>query len=331
MNLRFCVARFFEPGTRPFHMLAAAASLAVAGCAGTNVAAGPSVANPGSQFVASKVKPDKASYKRALYVLNAAANVVQILANTSYRQLGAITDGISNPKGETIDGPGNLYVTNQPASSAADIAEYAPGATSPSFTYYATSPEGVAVDRHGNIFVADTDAYASSGGVVNQYAQGVKRAIAYCVVGRYAYGVAVDANGDVFVSAELGDYGPGIVEFSGGLSGCKSATLITFEYLYPTQPSLALDANDNLIFPQGPSVDVIDPPYSAVTRTIGSGLSSVSGVSLNKKNKSLFVSDSGTNTVTVIDYQTGANVKQLGVGYGISAANGVVDAPNAVY
>ena len=143
--------------------------------------------------------------------------------------------------------------------------------------------------------------------------------------------MAVDANGDVFVSAELGDFGNGIVEFSGGLSNCNKTTLITFGNLYNLAPSLAVDANDDLILPYGPSVYVIDPPYSALTRTIGSGFSSVSGIALNKKNKLLFVSDSGTNLITVINYQTGATVKQLGLPYGISQANGVVDGPNAVY
>ena len=339
MNLRFWVVHSFERDTRPFHMLAALFGLAVAGCAATNVTPGLSAANPASQVQASglqaihreapalRVKPQKTSRKRALYVLNSAANAVQIFTNTYYRQLGAITNGISNPNAETIDNQGNLYVTNQ-APSSGDIAEYAPGTTSPSSTYNASQPEGVAVDRRGNIFVADT---SSVGGVVNQYAQGVKNAIASCTVGGKAFGVAVDAHGDVFVSAEQGDNGPGVVEFSGGLSNCNKTTLINFQYLYPMQPSLAIDANDDLIFPFGPNVNVIDPPYSAVTRTVGSGLSSVSGVSLNKKNKLLFASDSGTNTVTVINYQTGANVKQLGLPYGISQANGVVDAPNAVY
>ena len=100
---------------------------------------------------------------------------------------------------------------------------------------------------------------------------------------------------------------------------------------YSVPHSLALDANNNLIFPWGSSVYVIDPPYSAVTTTIGSGFSAPSGVSLNKKNKLLFVSDTGTNLVTVINYQTGATVKQLGLPYGISQANGVADGPNAVY
>lgn len=300
--------------------------LVLAGCGGTNVTPGASAASGAASYrgaPALRVQPD-ASYKRALYVLNSSANAVQVLTNKYYRQLGAITNGISKPQAMTIDRQGNLYVTNQnyPSSS---IAKYAPGATSPSFTYSAYFPEGVAVDRHGNIFVADL------GGAVYQYAQGVKNPIAVCYIDGQNYGVAVDANGDVFVSSEFEYVDLYIYEISGGFSNCNTKFLIGFPYVYRSAPSLVLDANDNLIAPYGPNVNVIDPPYSAVTTTVGSGFSFVSGVSLNKKNKLLFVSDSGTNTVTVINYQTGAIVKQLGVPNGISQANGVVDAPNAVY
>jgi hypothetical protein len=303
-----------------FRTLSFCISLAVAGCAGTNATLGPSVANPVSQSTL-RIKPD-ASYKRALYVLNSASNEVQILTNTYYRQLGTITNGISNPQAETIDKRGNLYVTNQNGSYS-DIAEYAPGATSPSFTYSAAAPLGVAVDRHGNVFVAD-----GSSQTVNQYRQGVNRVVASCQISR-PKAVAVDANGNVFVEA-VTDFGITILEFTGGLGTCSPTLLLGFGYTYTTF-GLTLDANGNLVAPYGPSVYVIDPPYSAVTKTIGSGFSNVSGVALNKTNKLLFVSDSGTNTVTVVNYQTGETVKQLGVPYGITQANGVVDAPNAVY
>jgi hypothetical protein len=316
---------------RPFRALAVFVGLAVAGCAGTNGTPAPSLANQASQSVAgragstglTRVKHDNASYKRALYVLNSASNEVQILTNTYYRQLGTITDGISNPQAETVDNRGNLYVANQTGSNG-DVAEYATGATSPSFTYSATAPLGVAVDRHGNVFaVAGYPSYT-----VNQYRQGVNRVVASCQINR-PKAVAVDANGNVFVEG-ITDFGITLFEFVGGLGNCSPTLLLGIGYNYSTF-GLTLDANGDLIAPYGPNVYVIDPPYSTITKTIGSGFSNVSGVSLNKKNKFLFVSDSGTNTITVINYQTGATVQQLGVPYGITQASGVVDAPNAVY
>ena len=330
-------------------VLAVVAGLTVAGCAGTNVTPAPSISNLTSQSAAGgsessaqttpyfslagathqgaptlRVKPD-ASYKRALYVLNSAANTVQVLTNKYYRQLGVITNGISHPQAMTIDGRGNLYITNQnyPNSS---IAKYAPGESSPSFTYNEPLfPSGVTVDRHGNLFVADNNGY------VYQYAQGIQNPIASCYVGNGAFGVAVDGNGNVFMSAWEFDNGPAVIELAGGLSGCNVTVLM---YLSPPPnqpaPSLAVDANDNLILPWENTVDVINPPYSTVTTTVGY-CSATCVVSLNKKNKLLFLSDSGTNKVVVINYDTRMVIRDIGLQNGISQANGVVDAPNAIY
>lgn len=318
-------------------VLAVVAGLTVAGCAGTNATPSSSIPNVTSQSAAGalagathrgaptlRVKPD-GSYKRALYVLNAAANTVQVLTNKYYRQLGAITNGISDPQAMTVDGKGNLYVTNQNYPSSY-IAKYAPGATSPSFTYNEPLfPNGLAVDRHGNLFVADDNGY------VYQYAQGIQNPIASCLVGNGAFGVAVDANGNVFMSAWRFDNGPAVIELVGGLSGCN-VTVLMYLSVPPNEPapSLAIDANDNLLLPWENTVDVIDPPYSTVTTTIGN-CSGTCGVSLNKKNTLLFLSDSGTNKVVVINYDTRTVIRDIGLQNGISQANGVVDAPNALY
>ena len=100
---------------------------------------------------------------------------------------------------------------------------------------------------------------------------------------------------------------------------------------------MAMDSNSNLIAcnqysPNYGSVDVLDPPYSSVSRTIGPVFGDPSSVSINKKNKLVYVGDILYDTITVINYQTGQSVKVLnGATYGISLIIGVVDAPNAVY
>lgn len=136
--------------------------------------------------------------------------------------------------------------------------------------------------------------------------------------------MAVDASGDVFAGTATG-----IFEFVGGLSGCSRTSLI-----YAVPNKMVLDASNNLIVSDfiTNTVEVIDPPYTSVSRTLGSGFSRPWGVSLNKKNKLVFVADPNNDNVTVINYQTGQNIKVLsGASYGISSAFGVVDAPNAVY
>jgi hypothetical protein len=143
----------------------------------------------------------------------------------------------------------------------------------------------------------------------------------------------VDADGDVFV-LYYGFYGTGVFEYKGGLAGCNATHVLRDTYAW----DMILDSNKDLIisrtvFYSGGSfgeVDVFDPPY-AYGGTIGSGFSSPTGISLNKKNKLLFVADSYSGEVTVVNYQTGQNIKELGAAYGISDPRAVVDGPNAVY
>lgn len=319
--------------------LAGLVGLAAAGCAGTNVTPETFAANPASQAVAGgsgsleaigrdasalRIKHDKASYKKALYVADYNSNTITILTNNRYSKLGTITNGISDPVAESMDRQGNLYVAN----SSGNVTEYAPGATSPSFTYSAGMefPFAVTVDRHGNVYEADYNGY------VSEYNQGSNQATASCQSPNYPYsaanGVAVDPSGDVFV-AESNDPG-GIWEYPGGLAGCHATFLF---YVYGDNINdLALDSNNNLLATTSSQngVLVIAPPYSSVTRTIGAGYVSLVSLSLSKKNKLLFVAQ-GTGGVLIFKYGTGKLVKTLGSGYGITNASAVIDGPNAVY
>lgn len=318
---------------RVFVALTVFFGLVLAGCGGTNVTPGAPAASSAALFRSAptlRVKHDNASYKRALYVLDRNANKVKILTNTYFRELGVITDGITDAIGETIDGQGNLYVANQFVnSSTGNVVEYAPGDTSPSFTYnaYMGYPNGVAVDRHGNVFEADQS-------FINQYFQHDNTLVATCGAPSGTVspiGVAIDGGGDVFATYVDTNSQVDIYEFIGGLSNCNATFLISVGR-FAVNDSLALDGSNDLIVAQGSSVDVIDPPYTAVTRTIGSSLGTAISVSLNSKNKLAFVADHDYNqNVTVINYQTGANVKVIGVQYGITAVWAAVDAPNAVY
>ncbi|MBV9262816.1 MAG: hypothetical protein JO324_00740 [Candidatus Eremiobacteraeota bacterium] len=263
---------------------------------------------------------------KALYVAELSNGVVKILSNTYYRELGTITTGITAPVAATLDQLGNLYVANQ---SPGSIAEYAPGATSPSFTYTAgiTTPFGVAVDNHGNVYEVDAT------GSINQYFQGFDHVAQACSVpgsGTAAVGVTVDSNNDVFVGDYNGSFAT-IQEYQGGLHGCNPTA---FSFGVNGVATFAMDKNADLIFSDplsGGGVFVVAPPYTSITRTIGSGFVQPLGVSLNKKNTLAFVADAKTGTVTVVNYQTGTNVTVLGPEHGITAAYGVVDGRNAVY
>jgi hypothetical protein len=316
--------------------LAVFASLAVAGCAGTNITPGPFAANQAGNFTplvamhqaapALRIKPDAGSYKRALYIVDFASNKpIKILTNTYYHELGSIPDG-GRPIADSIDQHGNLYVAN---NGAQNVTEYVPGDTSPSFTYDVNmhTPIAVTVDRLGNVYEVD---FNSSYPLVNEYFQGVNQVTQSCSApGIFADGITVDTSGDVFLATR-----DGIYEYIGGLSGC-SATLVNSSIV--NAGGMAMDANSNLIVCNQysayyGSVEVLDPPYSSVSRTIGPVFGDPYSVSLNKKNKLVYVGDVIYDTITVINYQTGQSVKVLnGATYGISTVVGVVDAPNAVY
>lgn len=305
----------------------------LAGCSGGSGSTITSIPLPGDlgslrtihqSAPARRVKSDKAPFLRAIYVADLSENIIKILTNTYYHELGTITNGITSPGALSLDQFGNLYVAN-----ATNVTEYPPGGAYPSFTYDSTlgGPNGVAVDSHGNVYEVD-----GATGYINQFFQKVNVVNERCPSPPSEFavgGVAVDKNGDVFVGY-AGAVSGEIVEYQGGLQNC-TATVLGVSVLYPG--SLALDSSNDLIIADlvSGTVDVANPPYSTITRTIGAGFASPSGVSVNRKNKLAFVSDYFNRNVTVINYQTGANIKVLGSTNGITAANGVVDGPNAVY
>jgi hypothetical protein len=260
---------------------------------------------------------------RDLYIADAGTNEVDLLRNKTYRDVGVITNGVSGPQDVFLDRQGRLYVAN---ATTSDVTEYAPGNTSaPIFTYSAhvVFPDAVTTDARGNVFEGDAN------GSINEYFQGSNGVVASCSQGGNVDGVAVDSSGDVFVDVFVLPSGPAeLVEYPGGLSKC-SATILGATL--SAAGGVALDNNRNLLVCNGGEVSVIDPPYTNVTRTIGSGFAFTIAVTLNKSNTLAFVSDSTNNTVTVVRYPRGTNLTVLGIANGLKAPLGAVDQPNAVY
>lgn len=308
-------------------ILAGFVGLALAGCANANVTPGPSIANPASQAVPNGVNPD-ASYRRAVYVYEINENVIKLLSNKYYRDLGVITNvGPGFNYDLTMDQHGNLYAANS-STGGGNVNEYAPGATSPSFTYNAnmTRAYSVTVDRHGNVYAGGED-------TINEYFQGFNNVAKSCSVVSGGYGnvngLAVDTSGDVFASIPAGLY-----EFKGGLGNCNPTQLGPLPYGTRTK-AIVLDSNNDIIANTGNEIAVIPPPYSYITRTFANGEGTIYAVSLNKKNKLLFVAATNyygsAGDVLVYNYQTGDLITTLGSYNGISDPVTVVDGPNAVY
>lgn len=280
-------------------------------------------------LVASRHGVSPARYRglKDLYVDDAGLGDVELLKNGTYADVGTISSGISGPDGNVLDLKGNLYVANY---SGITIQEYKPRATSPSFTYSSgmSDPVGVTVDTHGNVFEADYNFGGS--GYVSEYAQHSNSVLHTCSPGGAAEGVAVDTHGNVFVSYNTPSSGAKIVEYKGGLSGCSGTVLgVTLGFA----GGMVLDKNSNIIVcdQTAPAVDVIKPPYTSVSGTLGSGYSDPFHVTINKANLLVFVADASAANVQVLKYPSGTNVVTLGSSNGLSLPYSAVDGPDAVY
>jgi DNA-binding beta-propeller fold protein YncE len=96
---------------------------------------------------------------------------------------------------------------------------------------------------------------------------------------------------------------------------------------------MILDANKNLIvvdaMGSAPTVDIIAPPYTAITRTCGSGFATPYHVALSRSNARLYVADVGNSNVQVLKYPACTSVTTLSGGTLVKPA-GVTDTFNFV-
>jgi DNA-binding beta-propeller fold protein YncE len=261
-----------------------------------------------------------AASAKDLFVDDSGQDAVEILTNKKWKNVGSIADGIDGPDGNWEDTKGNLYVANQ---SGPDITEYN-SSRSLIYTYTGVSdPVDVRTDTHGNVYEADY-----FGADVNEFGQESNTPIATCDPGGFVEGVAIDTKGDVFVAFFDGLFSY-VTEYAGGLSGCNHTNL-GVSVLEPA--GMIFDKSDNLILcdPGVPAVDVIDPPYNSVSRTLGSGYSDPLHVTINKKNDQAYVADSGTGEVYVLGYPAGKLKATLGPSNGIEDASSAVDGSNYV-
>jgi hypothetical protein len=268
---------------------------------------------------------------KTLYVTDNSSNSVQLFANGTWSPTGTISNGVSSPSGDWIDTQGNLYVANQQQYNGAfDVQEYAPNGSSPEFTYSSglasAEPTAVATDRSGHVFVATSEGQNYPGGVV-EYNQEQNTVLYSCATHRAVDGVGVDKNNDVFIDTVGYSFEGSILEYKSGLNGCNASTL---SVRLVSAGGMAVDAEGRLVVcdPRAQSVDIIPPPYSAVSRYLGSGYVNPVSVSINGRNDKAFVADEGAGTVDILRYPHGKHIATLS-GFGVPL--GAVDSPNAVY
>jgi len=266
------------------------------------------------------VNPDRRKKKgpKDLFVDDVGTNAVEILKNTTWTNIDSISSGIDHPEGNWVDAKGNLYVAN---FTGQDITEYYPSKSIPKYTYTGVSePIAVTTDSHGNVYEGDFEGY------VTEFHQGSSTIIAQCTTGGDVWGVAVNKATDVFVVYWNGSSGK-ITEYSGGLSGC-SGTVLGATVALPG--GMVLDKNSNLVVcdQDAEAVDIIKPPYSRISGTLGSGYSDPTTVTINKTNTQAYVANYGGKDVLVLSYPDGSNIATLNYANGLSSPWSAVDGLN---
>ncbi len=269
-----------------------------------------------------------------LYISNAVSakgNTVEVYESGTYKHIGEITKGIRNAEGLWVDKAGNLYVAN---SGGGNVTEYAPGGTTPICTYSKklVGPIDETTDDAGNVYVVDFN-HDQSPGYIDEYKQCSNAIAARYPIVTPPEGVAVDAQGDVFVSYTT-VAGGAFEEFKVG----QTTPMVLRARTSDSPAGLVLDGKGNLISdqqgltqPHKPgTIAVIAPPYKKVT-TFVTGLGIPFRLALNREQTLLFDVDTFNEKVSIYQYPSGKLVKTLGVADGVTNPGGVAISPNAVF
>lgn len=199
----------------------------------------------------------------------------------------AVLAGLSGPTGIAFDSANNLYIADtvnnriRKVTASTQVITTVAGSTlgfggdgGPAVNAQLNTPNGVAVDRVGNVFIADSlnhairevtvadgkiNTVAGQGGSAGSTGDGGSATSAKL---NYPYGVAVDAGGDIYISDSnnsvirkvTGDVshiistiaGNGTASYTGDGGSALNATL--------NHPSaISIDGQNNLYFVDGPS------------------------------------------------------------------------------
>lgn len=240
-----------------------------------------------------------------------------------------LTNGIKTPAGNWVDRNGNLYVANTKPDPG-DITEYDPDLHL-KFTYndvYIFRPVAVRTDGAGNV-------YEAGGGSVIEFAQGSNKTIAACHFGlsHDILGVAVDRQGDVFISDYNGTGPTRIREYLGGLANAGDCAGRVLPIANTGARGMVIDPYGNLLVcdDAGAKVDVIPPPYDKISDSFGHGiLAGPVDVTLSREGHVAYVADEAAREIKVFVYPGGTLITTLGKGSGLEYPLSAVDSENYV-
>lgn len=299
---------------------ATAAAVLLAACSGapSNNSVGlPQAAAPNGPGSSMPTR-QRGTVARYLYAVggNTSSGGAAMLKYRSWTVLGEVAGG---SRAAWVDRHGNLYLVG-----ITSVQEYD---ASHNFvtSYTSVFPFAVTTDRSGAVYVGDQQ-YQD----VTVFSQGHGQPIFRCGVGTTPMGLAVDRQGDLFVSL-----GSSVIEYVGGpfAAGCAPTALPP---TFLNARGLAVDPQGNLLVAdngydyQTGNVYILAPPYTSITGTLGSGWSAPASVSVNKAGTRAFVVDNILNTITEFTYPGGSTMATIGAGsIGFTSVNAAV--PNANY
>jgi sugar lactone lactonase YvrE len=267
------------------------------------------------------MSPAAKACKQKLYVSSYRLNYVSVYCTKGHNQppIGQITSGIQTPEGANTDRAGNLYVTNTNANT---VTEYAPGATTPSFTYSSglAFPAGVAVDSSGNVYVSSL-----SPASVEVFAQGSNTPLRSMTDMTYPIDLALDPAGDLYVTTFTSTFGNGqILKYPPGGTTGTDLGILTGE-----PGGITLDASNDIVTADQrlPGVLVFPPGATQPAATFAQATVDPDPVRFSKNEKQVYVGDAIDNAVYVYAYPGGTLVDTITDG--IDGPNGVALDPAA--
>jgi len=183
-----------------YAVISATAAL-LAGCGASQPPIGSLGAAPQSGAIATHAERggswmlQKTRNQNLLYVSNDVANEVDVFLYPRGSKVGVLA-GFDSPKGECVDGSGNVWIVNQ---TPPEVIEYAHGGSSPVATLSVpgSSPAGCAVDPiTGNLAVTSQGdqvaVYVNAGGTPTTYTDSHAGGFGFC---------SYDTSGNLFVGA----------------------------------------------------------------------------------------------------------------------------------
>jgi hypothetical protein len=303
------------------HVVWAAASLLLVGCAGSRSTSPvlPSFPTSQAQAIQKPAPPTGVVARHRIYVANSSANSI-----TEYRRgasgdvapvttIAGMNTGLSFPSYVTLDPVHHIFVTNGTANSVTEYLSTATGDSTPIATIQGaftqlSFPQGIAMDASGRIYVANgastpyiTVYRAGANGNVSPIqtiydSTGFLSVAGLAVHGSTIYVSNTDFNFDVQVS-EYPTSANGIVTASAQIEGL-SAPL-----------GVAVEGNGKIVVADGDAVKVFAANangFPTPLQTISGSNTLLSGpAGVAAGSSGIFVADGGTPAVT--SYGVGGN------------------------